>query len=456
TASIDPAQVAWQTGVSRRPLLRWSQTLQVTLRLMSTNFVIASGSAYRPSHLPGALESGTDTGSWMTVRRMEPGASYRVRVYAPHPNAGQLRSAGTSYPASITATYLSILVPLPGSLPGPPNGSSVEPVPRANVAFPPFGSAAAAGLGPGNPIVSTLRTSPYARAFVLARRLAAGASSPYVYALRIERYLHQGYRYNLHTQAGPYPLERFLFFSKQGYCQHFAGAMALLLRMGGVPARVAVGFTDGSYDTSTRSWLVTDVDAHAWVEAWFPRYGWVRFDPTPSADPALRDLAPESAGSLGSSTRGSRLVLTHRGQASASSPAARHGAHNRHRGSGGAALLIALAILLSLAVALTLLTRARRGQDQVAELARAFARSGRPLGDSATLAAVERRLEPDWPQAAAYVRALRLARFGPGSLPPSLGQRRALRSALAQGLGITGRLRAWWALPPRWSASHRP
>ena len=76
--------------------------------------------------------------------------------------------------------------------------------------------------------------------------------------------------------------------------------MALLLRMGGVPARVATGFTTGAYDQNTKSWLVTDVDAHAWVEAWFPHYGWVTFDPTPAAAPARGGHAPIS--SIGRST----------------------------------------------------------------------------------------------------------------------------------------------------------
>ena len=64
--------------------------------------------------------------------------------------------------------------------------------------------------------------------------------------------------------------------------------MALLLRMGGIPARVAVGFTTGTYDTATHQYVVSDIDAHAWVEAWFPHYGWVRFDPTPAAAPRSR------------------------------------------------------------------------------------------------------------------------------------------------------------------------
>ena len=90
--------------------------------------------------------------------------------------------------------------------------------------------------------------------------------------------------------------------------------MALLLRMGGVPARVATGFTTGAYDSNTKSWFVTDVDAHAWVEAWFPHYGWVTFDPTPAAAPARGGHAPiSSIGSLNSSSE-----LLHQ------SPARRH------------------------------------------------------------------------------------------------------------------------------------
>ena len=102
----------------------------------------------------------------------------------------------------------------------------------------------------------------------------------------MERYLADGFTYNENPALTRYPLETFLFASRVGYCQQFSGAMALLLRMGGVPARVAAGFTSGTYDRSSHQWVVTDRDAHAWVEAWFPKYGWVRFDPTPVSAPA--------------------------------------------------------------------------------------------------------------------------------------------------------------------------
>ena len=91
------------------------------------------------------------------------------------------------------------------------------------------------------------------------------------------------------------PLEHFLFEGKAGYCQHFSGAMALLLRMGGVPARVATGFSPGGFRRRQGEWVVRDRDAHSWVEAWFDGIGWVTFDPTPSATPARSLIASINA-----------------------------------------------------------------------------------------------------------------------------------------------------------------
>jgi transglutaminase-like putative cysteine protease len=73
----------------------------------------------------------------------------------------------------------------------------------------------------------------------------------------------------------------FVVDTRTGYCQHFAGSMALMLRLLGIPARVAAGFVPGHYRESEGVWRVTDHDAHAWVEVWFRGYGWLPFDPTP-------------------------------------------------------------------------------------------------------------------------------------------------------------------------------
>src|SRR4029077_1499551 len=116
-----------------------------------------------------------------------------------------------------------------------------------------------------------------------ASRLTAKARSPYEATITIERWLRSsgGFGYDEHPPApvGAPPLVDFLVRSKLGYCQQFAGTMALMLRYLGIPARVAVGFTSGTWKDG--SWTVTDHDAHAWVEAWFAGYSWLTFDPTP-------------------------------------------------------------------------------------------------------------------------------------------------------------------------------
>src|SRR4029078_10561360 len=88
----------------------------------------------------------------------------------------------------------------------------------------------------------------------------------------------------------PYPLASFLFDTKSGYCQQFSGVMALMLRMGGVRARGAPACAPATYNSSRKDYVVRDTDAHSWVEAYFPPYGWVTFDPTPAASPASSQL----------------------------------------------------------------------------------------------------------------------------------------------------------------------
>jgi transglutaminase-like putative cysteine protease len=79
------------------------------------------------------------------------------------------------------------------------------------------------------------------------------------------------------TQA----LLTFLSRTRRGFCQQFAGAMAVMLRAIGIPARVAVGFAQGRLDHQTHTWTVTTADAHSWVEVPLPGFGWVPFEPTP-------------------------------------------------------------------------------------------------------------------------------------------------------------------------------
>ena len=98
----------------------------------------------------------------------------------------------------------------------------------------------------------------------------------------VEDYLSRGFTYNEGPPRHAVPVAAFLSTDRSGYCQQFSGAMALLLRMGGVPARVASGFAPGSYNRARREYVVKDFDAHSWVEAYFDGYGWITVDPTPA------------------------------------------------------------------------------------------------------------------------------------------------------------------------------
>ena len=86
------------------------------------------------------------------------------------------------------------------------------------------------------------------------------------------------------------PLANFLFARRKGHCEYFASSMAVMLRSLGIPARLATGFQSGVYNPVSDLWLVRASDAHSWVEAWIPGYGWKTFDPTP-ADPNAGGLA---------------------------------------------------------------------------------------------------------------------------------------------------------------------
>ena len=106
--------------------------------------------------------------------------------------------------------------------------------------------------------------------------MAGGARSPYAAAVALEQWLRfgGGFVYDQHppkTPVGVAPLDDFVARTKRGYCQHFAGSMALMLRYLGIPSRVAVGFASGRYRHG--EWFVSDRDAHMWVEVWFKGLG---------------------------------------------------------------------------------------------------------------------------------------------------------------------------------------
>jgi hypothetical protein len=128
----------------------------------------------------------------------------------------------------------------------------------------------------------------------LAQQITAGKITPYDKAIAIEQYLRQ-IPYD-ETVAGPPdgtdPVHWFLFDERRGYCDYYSSAMAVLLRAVGVPARVARGYAQGEYNAGVGSYVVRELDAHAWPEVFFPTYGWIDFEPT-AAQPALSHLLTE-------------------------------------------------------------------------------------------------------------------------------------------------------------------
>jgi hypothetical protein len=117
----------------------------------------------------------------------------------------------------------------------------------------------------------------------VAHEATRGAASAYDKAAYLEMYLRTNLTYSTHVAAIPPDqdwVDYFLFDSKQGYCDYFATAMVVLLRADGVPARVASGFAPGEFDAATGVSTVRENHAHSWVEVYFPRFGWITFEPS--------------------------------------------------------------------------------------------------------------------------------------------------------------------------------
>ncbi|MEP7004261.1 MAG: transglutaminaseTgpA domain-containing protein [Chloroflexota bacterium] len=132
----------------------------------------------------------------------------------------------------------------------------------------------------------------------LAQTITAAKTTPYDKAEAVETYLRNTYRYSTVVKSAPPgrdPVDYFLFDLKADFCEYFASSMAVLLREVGVPARVVEGFTAGELDITNR-YAVKELNAHAWVEVYFPLYGWIEFEPTPSELPIDRQDAAPSTG----------------------------------------------------------------------------------------------------------------------------------------------------------------
>lgn len=170
-------------------------------------------------------------------------ASYRVTSLVPAAGEAELRQAGSQYPAPIRQRYLA----LPQDVP--------------------------------------------VRVLALARDLTATQPTPYDRARAIESYL-RSLPYDLNLPAPPNRdvVDYFLFELRRGYCDYYASAMVVLARAAGIPARLVVGYAGGEFDPAEGRYRVSEADAHAWAEVYFPGYGWIEFEPT-AARPRLERAA---------------------------------------------------------------------------------------------------------------------------------------------------------------------
>jgi transglutaminase-like putative cysteine protease len=145
---------------------------------------------------------------------------------------------------------------------------------------------------------------PYPRVHALARSITAGDATTYDKVASLLTWMGRHTRYSIDIPPlprGADSVTEFLFGNRVGFCEQISTSLAVMLRSLGIPAREAVGYVPGGFDPITDLYQVHANDAHAWVQVWFPGYGWQSFDPTavvPSTPPspgatALREVASD-------------------------------------------------------------------------------------------------------------------------------------------------------------------
>ncbi len=404
----------------------------------------------------------TSNGVVLAPEGLKTGQTYTVWSYAPQVKPKALAKLEADYPDEVER-YLDVV---------------------PDVRFPAFGvpdrEAAVERLFAERADDALL--AEYEALYRQAREVAGKAASPYLVAASLEAWLRSegGFRYEERPSqpiGSEPPLVDFVLRTRAGYCQHFAGAMAVMLRLLGIPSRVAVGFTSGEYDDRRAEWIVTDHNAHAWVEVYFPDYGWLPFDPTPgrgelgadysTASTTFPSGGPRSA--LGVAPDALSAILRQRLQGLPSgdggpggpTPLGAAGASGGGGGIGIAGLvLVVLASALALLLGAKALRRALRFRSHDPrrlagacrrDLLAFLADQGVSVSDSATLVEVGTFVEKEYRvNAMPFVRAAEAARFGPEADAPDATRRarrelktllRALRAQLGTSSRVRGALR---------------
>jgi transglutaminase-like putative cysteine protease len=324
----------------------------------------------------------------------------------------------------------------------------------------------------------------------LAAQVTAGAATPYDQARALQDWFRNNFTYDLTVQRG-HGDDAILSFLRiqRGYCEQFAGTFAVMARAVGLPARVAVGFTEGELRADGR-YYVLGRHAHAWPEVWFDGVGWVQFEPTPgrgapgaeevTGAAAAQDNTPATPSNgdgdptpTASTTPRSVTPTTERDPlggrptTSTSVPRIAVGGSDRGPSAGGPALwvLVGLAVLGAWAALMPAVVRrfTRRGTTPTEQVIDAWhgtvgalQLAGAPPPGGATPIEYARQVEHDL--AVDHRSLVELARFVTRAIyaPAGVGEPAALRAAVLQNhLDTTTRelmpwyARVWTRLDPR-------
>jgi len=133
--------------------------------------------------------------------------------------------------------------------------------------------------------------------FALAIQMREAAGSDEVFINQVlQKFNTEEFFYTLEPPVlGADPVDRFLFDSRRGFCEHYASAFAVLMRAAGIPSRVVLGYQGGEINPMGRYMIVRQADAHAWNEVWLPKRGWYRIDPTAAVAPERIEEGRSSA-----------------------------------------------------------------------------------------------------------------------------------------------------------------
>jgi hypothetical protein len=418
------------TAVSQNP--RWFETAHITVRGLKSQLVVGPGSLLGFSGLPGqplVLSNAT----YLLNGQLENGDSYTVRGYTPDPSSKEMRAAPP--PEAFISRYTTLELPHPGGF-----ATTVLHVPLRGQPRTGDGDAA-----------KQIEASLYAPMYRLAQRVTAGATTDYDIVRRVGAWLEGHYAYSENVPRRPYPLESFLFQDKRGYCQYFSGAAALMLRMLGIPVRVASGFAPGTIDTDTHEYVVRDLDAHSWIEVWFGGIGWVPFDPTPAQAPASSQAASftplsENASAARGDSKDKLLPKLREqilGTTKGGVSAPKADGSSTPWGWIAAGVIVALLGIAAIVVSVVKLRRGRHpappptGDAEVDHLVRQLWRLGLQIDPGTTLLDLEKRMKRlGGADLARYPQRLRRRRYGRGGEPaPGRSERRELRNALARAVG---------------------